>query len=273
MDNEYFGIGTNLVISLLVTIYGGFAWLPFQKAKYSVTSAQAFRQNSYLWWWLSWLCWTLLWLWTGIRQLISKSDLTVLKIPDLVLDNLNCICLVLVFMIISRGDGFGRRKIFLAFTQVAGSLTVGFAILYALSHWLTLDFTYGIHNAWSLCMSAAGPILVGWAVYLRFNSVSVLAIGFVYGFIQPVAYAFDLQTVSKPIGQYQPVVDITLAGLKILWAVVFMQILAHGEASGVSLVAETNNPGLRGRWIANAGPGDSAGDGISAAGGLDADDL
>jgi hypothetical protein len=204
MDKQYFGTAINLVISLLVTIYGAIAWLPLWKPGHGVLRTQPSRQCTYVCWWASWLCWTLLWFWTGIRQWMTRGNPALfdtastasilIKIPDLVLDNLNCIFLVLVFMIITRGDGFRRRKILLAFIQVGGSLTAAFSILYALAPWLQLSFSYGIHNAWSLCMSAATPILVGWAVYLRFNSASVLAIGFVYGFIQPIAYAFDLQT-------------------------------------------------------------------------------
>ncbi len=157
------------------------------------------------------------------------------------------------FLAITRGDGFSSKRILPTFLLIAGAMAAGYAILYGLSYWLTLDFSYGIHDAWSLCMSAAGPILVGCAVYLRFNSVLVVAIGFVYAFIQPVAYALDLQVAGTPAGdkilQYEPVVDITLGGLKILWAVFFMQILAHGEGGGgSSLVAETNNPGLLGEW-------------------------
>src|SRR5262249_5268235 len=148
MDKAHFGIAANFVISFLVTLYGAFVWLPRSKETTRVTTVAGFRYRCYVCWWISWLCWTLLWAWTGIRQWIGSADSIPLKIPDLVLDNLNSICMVLVFLTITRGDGFGRRRILLTFLQVGGSLTAAFVILYALTPWLELSFSYGIHNAW-----------------------------------------------------------------------------------------------------------------------------
>jgi hypothetical protein len=265
ISSESFGVATNLLICLLVTVYGAFAWLPFRRTGQAGLSPEPFRHCAYVCWWASWACWSLLWAWTGYRQSIDPHTLDaeqkiLYKIPDLALDNLNAIFLVLVFFAIIRGDKFRVEKILPLFLLISTSMAAGYAVLYILSHWLTLEFTYGIHNAWSLCMSAAAPILVGWAVYLRFNSVWVLAIGLVYAFIQPVAYAFDLpnpasgtediaaQTLRQLVSDYQPVVDMTLGLLKILWAILFMKTLAHAESEGDCLVAETDNPGLLGEW-------------------------
>jgi hypothetical protein len=171
-----------------------------------------------------------------------------LKILTLVFDNLNSVFMILVYFVMTRGDGFDKPKIHAAFKQIAGSLVLGCTILYLLSPLISLNFAYDVHRTWSLCLGVFAPMLIGWACHLRYNTLLVLDVGSAYGFMQPIIYATELTTVQSaltqsPLSSYKPVIAMTLGGLKVLFAVVFMQVLVHGSARGDSLIV--SRPAIR----------------------------
>lgn len=232
---DYFGTATNLSITAAVALYGAIAWL--RKGPSEDWASHPFKRRAYLCWWLSWLSWVFAWALLLTRAWLSPGSIRS-QVIVLILDNLNCTFLILIFLVLSRGDSFGPTQLRLAFAWIVGSVGTCTAIIYSLSHWLNLTFAFGVHRIWSLCLSIVCPILVGWAFNLRFNTLSALAVGFVYGFIQPIVYIAELQLpgISEAVAKLRPVTAMTLAGLKIAWAIIFMQTLSLVVTSGKSLV-------------------------------------
>jgi hypothetical protein len=234
----HFGTITNFVISVVVTLYGLIAWLRDR----DLGTGPHFRHLVYRYWWASWSCWVFAW---GVLLMaaLTGSEVSIgLKIVTLVFDNLNSVFMILVYFVITRGDHFDKPKIHAAFKQIAGSLALGCIILYLLSPVITVGFAYDVHRTWSLCLGVFAPMLIGWACHLRYNTLLVLDVGSAYGFMQPIIYATELTTVQSSLAQapllsYKPVVAMILGGLKVLFAVVFMQVLVHGSSTGGSLIA------------------------------------
>jgi hypothetical protein len=236
---ENFGTVTNLVLSASVALYGFLVWLRDK----TLGAKHPFRILAYRCWWASWVCWVFAWAVLLLAAMRSSEPVPLnLRIVTLIFDNLNSVFLILVYFVITRGDHFNRSRINTAFMQISGSLTLGCAILYLLAPLLGLNFAYEVHRTWSLCLGVFAPMMVGWACRLRYNTLLVLIIGFAYGFMQPLVYATQLETAQSAavhgfVQFYKPVIAMTLGGLKVLWAVAFMQVLAHGSISGESLVA------------------------------------
>lgn len=234
---EDFGTVTNLVLSASVVIYGFLVWLRDK----TLGTRHPYRILAYRCWWASWLCWVFAWGMLFAAALKGGQVPLSLKIVTLVFDNLNSVFLILVYFVVTRGDDFDATMIKAAFLQISGSLALGCSLLYLLAPVVGSDFAYEVHRTWSLCVGVFAPMLVGWACNLRYNTLLVLVIGFAYGFIQPLVYATQLETAQSAAVQgfmqsYKPVVAMTLGGLKVLWAIAFMQVLAHGSVSGESLV-------------------------------------
>jgi len=202
---------TNFIVSVLVLLYGTFAWLHLHRQELR------FRDRAYFCWWLSWLCWVVAWLF-----LLSIPESPWRRVLTLSADNLNTIFLVLVFLILTRGDKFAGRQLVAAFLRISIPLAIATVPLYRLAS--TPDFALGVHATWSLGLSVAAPVLVGWAANLRFNTWLLLAVGIVYGFAQPFVYGAELHVTGLQ-GINQPVVDMAMAALKVIWAIAFVQVL------------------------------------------------
>jgi hypothetical protein len=212
-DSSNIGQLANFGVSALVLLYGTFAWLLPHGRK------RRFRERAYFCWWLSWLCWVGAWLF-----LLSTPESTwPRRVLTLSVDNLNTTFLVLVFLILTRGDKLAGRQLVAAFLRISIPLAIATVPLYRLAN--TLDFALGVHATWSLGLSVAAPVLVGWAANLRFNTWLLLAVGIVYGFAQPFVYGAELHVTGLQ-GINQPVVDMALAALKVIWAITFVQVLA-----------------------------------------------
>jgi len=240
MPFDYFGTATNLSISIAVVIYGAAAWL--RQDPSGAGASPPFKRQAYIYWWAAWLVWVVAWALILIVGAAHKTESIHWKILILILDNLNSIFMIIVYIAITRGDAFGPRQIRLALGWILGTLGACTAPLYLLSSLFGLTFAYEVHSTWGLCLSVVSPILVGWAIHLRFRTVSVLAVGFVYGFIQPIVYAAELQAASPAIAHVvnglRPAIAMTLGGLKVTFAIVFTQVLALGVAEGASLVED-----------------------------------
>jgi len=239
---DLFGTATNLSISAVVVIYGAFVWLYQDTSERWVSTP--YKRQAYVYWWVSWLAWVLAWALILTAGMTHRAESFYFKIPILTFDNLNSIFMILVYIILTRGDAFGRSRIRQAFMWIFGTLVACTAPLYAASKLLGLSFAYEVHSTWGLCLSVVSPILIGWAIHLRFRTISALAVGFVYGFIQPIVYvAEQLQAgspdIARVVDSLRPVIAMTLGGLKVTWAIIFMQILVLGVAEGTSLVEDT----------------------------------
>lgn len=239
----HFGTVTNFVISTSVTLYGFLAWLRNRDPR----AEPRFRPLVYRYWWASWSCWVFAWGVLLIAAILGSNQVNIeLKIVTLFFDNLNSVFMILVYFVMTRGDEFDKPKINAAIKQIAGSIALGCAILYLLSPLITLSFAYEVHRTWSLCLGVLAPMLIGWACHLRYNTLLVLVVGSTYGFMQPLIYATELATTQSSAAQsllmsYKPVVAMTLGGLKVLFAVMFMQVLVHGSSMGESLIVSKPN--------------------------------
>jgi hypothetical protein len=241
MDQEsvkLFGPITNFVLSFAVVVYGYLAWCRSR----SLGSGVRFDFMAYRCWWASWLCWVFAW---GILLVTAMSGLDPLpielRIVTLIFDNLNSVFMILVYFVITRGNDFDKRRLQTAFMQISGSLFLGCMILYLMSRATGLDFAYEVHRTWSLCLSVFAPMLIGWGCYLRYNTRLILIVGFAYGFMQPFIYTTELvgvKNIMSPEGLvvFKPVFAMTLGGLKVLWAILFTQVLAHGASDGESII-------------------------------------
>lgn len=235
---RYFGTVTNFVLSISVTVYGYAAWF----RRRSVGHVNRFSLLAYRCWWGSWLCWVFAWGVLLLAALMRLEPVPVgLKIATLVFDNLNSVLMILVYFVITRGNKFEKPRVQTAFFQISGSLFIGCLILYMFARVINLDFAYEVHRTWSLCLSVFAPMLIGWACYLRYNTLLILVVGFAYGFMQPLIYTTELAAVQSSLGPqnmmlYKPIFAMTLGGLKVLWAVLFTQVLAHGATSGEPLI-------------------------------------
>lgn len=235
---KLFGPVTNFVLSLSVTLYGYFAWFRGR----NLGSGPRFSLLAYRCWWASWLCWALAWGILLIAALLQLDPVPIgLRIVTLVFDNLNSVFMFLVYFVVTRGNDFDKRRTQVAFVQIAGSLFLGCVVLYMLARLIGLNFAYEVHRTWSLCLGVFAPMLIGWACHLRYNTSLILVVGSAYGFMQPFIYTTELmgvQSVMSPesLALYKPIIAMTLGGLKVLWAILFMQVLAHGASSGETLV-------------------------------------
>lgn len=236
---EDFGTVTNFVLSVSVIAYGFLVWLKDR----ALGTKLPFRLLAYRCWWASWSCWVFAWGVLLVTALLGYDPVPLkLNILTLVFDNLNSVFMILVYFVVTRGNEFDKPRAYRAFCQITGPLTLACAILYLLSPLIGKSFAYEVHRTWSLCLGVFAPMLIGWACYLRYNTRLVLVVGFAYGFMQPLIYATELATVENAAAAqefvfYKPVVAMTLGGLKVLLAIVFMQVLAHGSTSGESLVS------------------------------------
>ena len=242
----WFGALTNFLISLSVVLYG-LAWV------YRKPSAQPaeFIYRTYFYWWASWVAWVFAWLLLLLKSKLGMAAIekvfpypTEMQVDTviLLLDNLNTICLVLVFLALVRGVEYTARRGRIDFFRLSSSLAAAYNVLYIFMGLMTQEIlvAYKVHKAWSESIGVVTPIIVGWAVYLRFNTRSLLLIGFLYGFIQPVVYATQLTSDLGPLremfARWQPLIAMILGAMKVAWAIVFTRILSSRPWPQASLI-------------------------------------
>lgn len=251
-----FGTYTNLTLTFIVTLFGIY-WLfrPINPAPY--------RYRAYCYWWCSWLAWVLAW---SLILLQQKSSLR-LQIPILIFDNLNSVFLIAVYFILTRGRDLTSSKVRLQTILIALSLAIAFGSFYLLFQ-QNIVFAYEIHRTCSLCISVFTPILVGWALNLRFKTSVALMVGCLYGFIQPIVYATELSALgqgvfnqpldlgkcyqlfeqvrcnqinrivelNKILESIRPIVAMTVGLLKVVWAIICTRILSNAYAPPDNLI-------------------------------------
>lgn len=247
MNRLLFGTVTNLAVSGTVIVFG-LAWIISKKI-----SKKSFRFRTYVFWWASWLAWVLAWSILLLKELYNNKSPEI-DILVLGLDDLNAVFLILTYFALTRGNSYSFKLGILHGIAVVASLLLAYGTLYIVFH-NAFELAYELHKTWSLCLAVFAPILVGWGFHLRFEIRIPLAVGFVYGFAQPIVYAIELPSkiigVAPIIEEIKPVISLILAFLKILWAVVCVRILYSAKGKGSNLVGAVPNSEFRfwrGRW-------------------------
>jgi len=237
--HDQYSAVANLSISATVVAYGIY-WL----RRSNLASPLAFRYRAYIYWWLSWVAWVIAWfILTGKEFKFLPSDSVAVDAISLLPDNLNTVFLVMMYFILTRGNEYSGRWPLAHFGKLLVSLVVAYALLYAFLGVASdnLGLAYQTHKAWSLCLQVFAPILVGWSFNLRFNTRVVLIVGFIYGFLQPLVYATQLEAgrteeLAQKIKDLKPVIGMVLAFLKVLWAIACTKVLSSAYSTDRNLV-------------------------------------
>lgn len=258
-----FGTFTNLALTLTVMAFGVY-WLFQPKGQLP------FRRRAFLFWWGSWLVWVIVWSLLLIRKHPPIWDTFTIEILVLVFDNLNTIFLTVFYFTLTRGDSMNAKQ--------AGVLTLaimlGLAVLFGAFYILfgvflkQVSLAYDIHRTCTLCLSVLTPILVGWALNLRFKNPLAFIVGCLYGFIQPIIYATELRGLGEEVfatfdlgkcnqafpeslmcseihssitqQQYvealRPAVSMAVGLLKVVWAIICTRLLSGYRATTDNLV-------------------------------------
>lgn len=227
---EQFGDWANLSVSVAVTVFGLY-WL----GEFRRRERPSFIYRTYAYWWASWFAWVLAWtvLLLRARKVFDNyfSDLQI-DTAVLLLDNLNTLCLLLVFLSLIRGRDYTVRRARIDFVRLAVSLGLAYYCIYFtvgfLNHNMLLAYT--LHMTWSQALGVFSPIIVGWAVSLRFGTRRALMVGFVYGFMQPIVYATQFLAnedahFAQTLAMIRPLIAMVLAFMKVVWAIVCTKIL------------------------------------------------
>ena len=175
-----------------------------------------------------------------------------LDVLKLALDNINSIFLVVTYLSITRGKNYSYNTGFSQGGMIFLSLLAIYSTLYGLFHFISpFRLPFEFHRTWTLCFTSVAPILVGWGFRLRFRVQLPLAVGFVYGFIKPIAYATQISSSSFLVddGEYlrrmEPTITLLLAFLKILWAVVCVRVLYSAHGGSENIVEKTKETTFR----------------------------
>ena len=223
-----FGINANIIVVAAVVILGLF-WV-FRKSE---SPSHLMRIRAFQFWWASWFMW--LFAWGAI-----KFDKEILI---LVFDNLNTVCLLLMYFVLTRGEEYSVKRSFTDFFKVIASLTIIYGVLYWMFSY-NVKIAIAIHHISSLSFGLFTPLLIGWGFRLRFNTNLMLYVGAAYGFMQPFIFNIHSETISNAVikeqlTEVQPTFDLLLAFLKIVWAVLSFNILYNAKTTTGNLVAET----------------------------------
>lgn len=238
MTEELFGIYTNLILVLIVTLYGTY-WL----FKRQTDVELEYRYRAYRYWWCSWLAWVIVWLLLTTKQSRdggADAYSLELDIPVLIFDNLNSIFLIIVYFILTRGRDLTARQARVQTVKITLSLAITYGSLYLVFQQQP-HFAYEVHRTCSLCVAVFTPILVGWAFNLRFKTSLVLMVGCLYGFTQPIVYATQLRTFQQSefkqmLDDVSPIVAMVMGLLKVMWAIACTKVLSSGRASSKNLI-------------------------------------
>jgi hypothetical protein len=222
---DQFTAGVNILICAIVS-----AWSLYWR-KQPRNPGQQWRMQAYTAWILGWLAWVVAWLLLLLSETVFQPDdprLASIKIVVAALDNVNALCLVVFYLHLTRGNDYSAKDALADFLRMGSS-----AALFTIMVWVFPRLGDGsgaglsmeVYRTLSMCAAIVAPIIVGWGVFLRFGTRVALAIGFVYGGLQPFVYS--TQIAERPGFQDQrPVITMIIAGLKVLWAVSILAILA-----------------------------------------------
>jgi hypothetical protein len=258
-----FGTYTNLALTFAVTGFGLY-WV--LRPKNQIT----FRRRAFWYWWCSWLVWVVVWALLLIRKNPPLGSPFTIEILVLVFDNLNTIFLTVFYFTLTRGDAMSARQAIALTVMISLGLGVLFGAFYFVFGILTnqLSVAYDVHRTCTLCLSVLTPILVGWALNLRFKNSLAFIVGCLYGFIQPIIYATELRGMGdqvfasfdhanclsafkdqvlcgeinssiirqKYVESLRPVVSMAVGLLKVAWAIICTRLLSDFRATSENLI-------------------------------------
>jgi hypothetical protein len=205
----------NAVVSIVVTLAALLAfWFICRQ-----NDVPGFVVRSGFLWLLSWLVWVATWLAIGSNALQGWPHVVSL---ELLCSDLNSILFLLLYFMVTRAESskeVARRVL---------AIVVPLALGYALVYWIfDIDLARSLHQRWSLALAAATPVLVGWAIAVRYRGYLPLIVGFVYGFLQPAAFEAVFPNAKYPPAQMALLAKalVVLAILKVVWALVIGRYL------------------------------------------------
>lgn len=237
------GALANFIIVLIVSLYGIY-WL-FNRSR---VAELEFRRRAYRYWWCSWAAWTVVWYLLYRKSTYPNQNdfIPSLDIPVLIFDNLNSIFLLVVYIVITRGREVTARQAGTLVVCIILSIGILYGSVYFIFNYFYVvpKFAYEIHRSFSMCIAVFTPILVGWAFNLRFKTSVVLVIGCLYGLIQPVIYATELNTFQQSeyqefqigLANIKPAVAMITGLLKVAWVIIFTRVLENAKASSENLI-------------------------------------
>lgn len=237
--DEAISIGklANLAVALTVVFIGS-VWLRAPSNGRQGKLGLSFRFRAFRFWWAAWFLWVVAWVAIALKPDSSSKSEKVSDLWILIPDNINSLLLLLAYFSLTRGDSYKTREAVLDGLKIGTALAFGYSTIYG-----AILIAYGsnglptaikLHAQWSLCMSVAVVILIGWACRIRFNTRYALGASFLYAFAQPAAYDAALE--QSGLRDVYPMILILLALLKAVWAVVFVRVLYSGKSGGNSLV-------------------------------------
>lgn len=189
------------------------------------------RENSFVFkafacWVLSWWMWVVLWAFAVFFKGIP-SEVTILSLSDC-----NTILLVLFYLGLTRGNTYE-----LARYVIHGVMLFAIFIVIVLGlYFLGGDISTGreLHIKWSLALSMFSPLLVGWAIKLRYDTDWGLITGLTYAVSQPVAYeAIFGKALSDDKAN---AVLIVLALLKVMWTTTITYYIGFKPVTSDTLI-------------------------------------
>jgi hypothetical protein len=138
--------------------------------------------RSFVCWSAAWAVWCVLW---GIRSFVELE--TYGKIILLCLSDVNTIFVILFYRGLTRGKKYGIAQYALEGVLLAIVVSCAVLAFYALG-WRSVDIGFSLHEKWSVALGMCSPVIVGWALHLRYNTMLPLAVGFTYALAQPAAH-------------------------------------------------------------------------------------
>lgn len=194
---------------------------------------QSFIFRAFACWFLSWFVWVILWiLETFILTNLSKAVI-------LGLSDCNTILIILFYFGLTRGRTYELAR------YVIHGLALFFIVLFIIGglYWIGggIEGGFKLHVKWSVALSMFSPLLVGWAIKLRYDTDWAIVTGSAYAVAQPLAYE---ALFGDALGDRGDAVLIVLALLKITWATAITYfigfnpvtsdpvVLPHREAKG-----------------------------------------
>lgn len=224
----------NLIVCFIVVGLGAVLLYIFDqkwKGKYR------FLYRAFTWWWLSWISWVAAWL--SIKFSFLRQDIQ--EVLSLVLSDLNAIFLLLIYFTLTRGNQFRLKDALYRSSVIILALAISFwsLRLYIPSSPIANE----LQQSLELCLGVIATMLLGWAFALRFNTNVVLGVGFVYSFLQPIAYMTIFHTEDRV--RLFPQLFITaitvLAFMKIVLATVVTWYLMQEPETTENLVKESKS--------------------------------
>jgi len=224
----------NLFATVLVAFFGLITLLRLDR-RYRPTDEARFLYWSHGWWLAAWLCWTALWSLAAFPGQIIANPVGQQR-SLLLLSDLNTAFIFVFYISLTRARDLTASGYVIVATM--------FAATFGLVDLLLLSFPGEVGGAlqdrWSMALSMAAPILVGWGCRQRYGSPIVLVVAAVYAIGQPAAQLAVLGGTfpngGAMSGQSAAIVLTLLAAMKVLLGAA-VTFVAGYEPSTVSSIA------------------------------------